>query len=126
MIQCIESLMNQLGIWNAESIRQTWDLIKELKGQKSIIYVSNSLTEIEQAHDSRILVFHEEKNNYGWTPTDKLLESTLDYHQFQVEFENLSDDLYKTLKIFQLLFHQIVWIIYFIFMEGREPYSLML
>ena len=29
---------------------------------------------------------------------DKLLESTLDYHQFQVEFENLSDDLYKTLK----------------------------
>ena len=28
---------------------------------------------------------------------DKLLESTMDYHQFQIEFENLSDDLYRTL-----------------------------
>jgi hypothetical protein len=29
---------------------------------------------------------------------DKLLESTMDYHQFQVEFEILSDDLYKKLS----------------------------
>ena len=84
------------GYMDAESIRQTWDLIKELKGQKSIIYVSNSLTEIEQAHD-RILVFHEGRIIMDGH-LDKLLESTLDYHQFQVEFENLSDDLYKTLN----------------------------
>ena len=84
------------GYMDAESIRQTWDLIKELKGQKSIIYVSNSLTEIEQAHD-RILVFHEGRIIMDGH-LDKLLESTLDYHQFQVEFENLTDDLYKTLK----------------------------
>ena len=84
------------GYMDAESIRRTWDLIKELKGQKSIIYVSNSLTEIEQAHD-RILVFHEGRIIMDGH-LDKLLESTLDYHQFQVEFENLSDDLYKTLK----------------------------
>lgn len=84
------------GYMDAESIRQTWDLIKELKGQKSIIYVSNSLTEIEQAHD-RILVFHEGRIIMDGH-LDKLLESTLDYHQFQVEFENLSDDLYKNLK----------------------------
>ena len=84
------------GYMDAESIRQTWDLIKEFKGQKSIIYVSNSLTEIEQAHD-RILVFHEGRIIMDGH-LDKLLESTLDYHQFQVEFENLSDDLYKTLK----------------------------
>ena len=84
------------GYMDAESIRQTWDLIKELKGQKSIIYVSNSLAEIEQAHD-RILVFHEGRIIMDGH-LDKLLESTLDYHQFQVEFENLSDDLYKTLK----------------------------
>ncbi len=84
------------GYMDAESIRQTWDLIKELKGQKSIIYVSNSLTEIEQSHD-RILVFHEGRIIMDGH-LDKLLESTLDYHQFQVEFENLSDDLYKTLK----------------------------
>ena len=84
------------GYMDAESIRQTWDLIKELKGQKSIIYVSNSLAEIEQAHD-RILVFHEGRIIMDGH-LDKLLESTLDYHQFQIEFENLSDDLYKTLK----------------------------
>ena len=29
---------------------------------------------------------------------DKLLESTLDYHQFQIEFEHLTDDLYNRLK----------------------------
>ena len=29
---------------------------------------------------------------------DKLLESTLDYHQFQIEFEDLNDELYKTLS----------------------------
>ena len=81
---------------DAESIRQTWDLIKELKGKKSVIYVSNSLAEIEQAHD-RILVFHEGRIIMDGH-LDKLLESTLDYHQFQIEFDNLSDELYKTLK----------------------------
>tara|TARA_Y100000994_G_scaffold163192_1_gene134009 strand:- start:362 stop:1288 length:927 start_codon:yes stop_codon:yes gene_type:complete len=84
------------GYMDAESIRLTWDLIKELKGEKSIIYVSNSLTEIEQAHD-RILVFHEGRIIMDGH-LDKLLESTLDYHQFQIEFDDLTDDLYKTLK----------------------------
>ena len=80
---------------DAESIRLTWDLLKELKGKKSIIYVSHSLTEIEQAHD-RILVFNEGKIIMDGH-LDKLLESTLDYHQFQIEFEDLSDTLYKKL-----------------------------
>jgi len=84
------------GYMDAESIRLTWDLIKELKGEKSIIYVSNSLTEIEQSHD-RILVFHEGRIIMDGH-LDKLLESTLDYHQFQIEFDDLTDDLYKTLK----------------------------
>ena len=84
------------GYMDAESIRLTWDLIKELKGEKSIIYVSNSLTEIEQAHD-RILVFHEGRIIMDGH-LDKLLESTLDYHQFQIEFDDLTNDLYKTLK----------------------------
>ena len=84
------------GYMDAESIRLTWELIKELKGEKSIIYVSNSLTEIEQAHD-RILVFHEGRIIMDGH-LDKLLESTLDYHQFQIEFDDLTDDLYKTLK----------------------------
>jgi ABC-type multidrug transport system ATPase subunit len=81
---------------DAESIRLTWDLIKDLRGDKSIIYVSNSLSEIEQAHD-RILVFNEGRILMDGH-LDKLLESTMDYHQFQIEFDDLSDDLYNKLK----------------------------
>ena len=84
------------GYMDAESVRLTWDLIKELKGNKSIIYVSNSIQEIEQSHD-RILVFHEGRIIMDGH-LDKLLESTLDYHQFQIEFEDLTDDLYNRLK----------------------------
>ena len=84
------------GYMDAESIRFTWDLLKKLKGEKSIIYVSNSLTEIEQAHD-RILVFHEGRIIMDGH-LDMLLKSTINYHQFQIEFENLEDDLYKKLK----------------------------
>mgnify|MGYP005632452351 FL=1 len=84
------------GYMDAESIRLTWDLLKELKGTKTIIYVSNALAEIEQSHD-RILVFHDGRILMDGH-LDKLLESTMDYHQFQVEFEILSDDLYKKLS----------------------------
>ena len=84
------------GYMDAESVRLTWDLIKELKGDRSIIYVSNSIQEIEQSHD-RILVFHEGRIIMDGH-LDKLLESTLDYHQFQIEFEDLTDDLYNRLK----------------------------
>lgn len=84
------------GYMDAESIRLTWELLKELKGKKSIIYVSNSIGEIEQAHD-RILVFHEGRIIMDGH-LDKLLESTIEYHQFQIEFESLTDDLYKSLK----------------------------
>ena len=84
------------GYMDAESIRLTWDLLKKLKGEKSIIYVSNSLTEIEQAHD-RILVFHEGRIIMDGH-LDMLLKSTINYHQFQIEFEYLEDELYKKLK----------------------------
>ena len=80
---------------DAESTRLTWDLIKELKGNKSIIYVSNSLVEIEQAHD-RILVFNEGRIIMDGH-LDKLLENTLEYHQFQIEFEKLTEDIYENL-----------------------------
>ena len=80
------------GFMDAESIRLTWELLKNLKGEKSIIYVSNSLTEVEQAHD-RILVFQDGRIIIDGT-LDKLLESTLDYHQFQIEFDDLTDELY--------------------------------
>ena len=84
------------GFMDAPSIRMTWDLLKKLKGEKSIIYVSNSLSEVEQSHD-RILVFKNGKIVMDGS-LDKLLESTLDYHQFQIEFESLDEDLYKRLS----------------------------
>ena len=84
------------GYMDAESIRLTWDLIKDLRGDKSIIYVSNSLNEIEQAHD-RILVFDNGKILMDGH-LDTLLESTIEYHQFQIEFELLTDELYQQLK----------------------------
>ena len=84
------------GFMDAPSVRLTWDLLKKIKGDKSIIYVSNALPEVEQAHD-RILVFKNGKIIMDGS-LDKLLESTLDYHQFQIEFDNLSDDLYRKLS----------------------------
>ena len=84
------------GFMDAPSVRLTWDLLKKIKGNKSIIYVSNALPEVEQAHD-RILVFKNGKIIMDGS-LDKLLESTLDYHQFQIEFDNLSDDLYQKLS----------------------------
>ena len=84
------------GYMDAESIRLTWDLLKKIKGQKSVIYVSNSLTEIENAHD-RILVFHEGRILMDGH-LDKLLKSTMDYHQFQIDFNSLDDELYQQLK----------------------------
>ena len=84
------------GFMDAPSVRLTWDLLKKIKGNKSIIYVSNALPEVEQAHD-RILVFRNGKIIMDGN-LDKLLESTLDYHQFQIEFDNLNDDLYKRLS----------------------------
>ena len=84
------------GFMDAPSVRLTWDLLKKIKGDKSVIYVSNALPEVEQAHD-RILVFKNGKIIMDGS-LDKLLESTLDYHQFQIEFDNLSDDLYRKLS----------------------------
>ena len=84
------------GFMDAPSVRLTWSLLKKIKGDKSIIYVSNALPEVEQAHD-RILVFKNGKIIMDGN-LDKLLESTLDYHQFQIEFNNLSDDLYRKLS----------------------------
>jgi len=80
---------------DATSNRQTWDLLNDLKKTKTVIYVSHVLTEVEQSHD-RILILNHGKVVLDGS-LDKLLESTLEYHQFQIEFEELSDTLYKKL-----------------------------
>ncbi len=81
---------------DATSNRQTWDLLNSLKKTKTIIYVSHVLPEVELSHDRIILLHHGKVILDG--SLDKLLESTLEFHQFQVEFEELSDETYKTLK----------------------------
>ena len=80
---------------DAPSTRQTWDLLRSLSGEKTIIYVSQYLPEVEQSND-RILVMQNGKIILDGT-LDKLLESTLQYHQFEIEFVELSKDLYNKL-----------------------------
>ena len=80
---------------DAPSTRQTWDLLRSLSGEKTIIYVSQYLPEVEQSND-RILVMQNGKIILDGT-LDKLLESTLQYHQFEIEFVDLSKDLYNKL-----------------------------
>ena len=80
---------------DAPSTRQTWDLLRGLAGEKTIIYVSQYLPEVEQAND-RILVMQNGKIVLDGT-LDTLLESTLQYHQFEIEFVKLSEDLYNKL-----------------------------
>ena len=81
---------------DAESYRYTWDLLLRLKGKKTILYVSQSLQEVESAHD-RILVLENGRIALDGS-LDRLLGSTFEFHQFQIEFDNLSDELYKSLS----------------------------
>ena len=81
---------------DAESYRQTWDLLLRFKKEKTIVYVSQSLQEVEEAHD-RILVLEDGKIALDGS-LDRLLGSTFEYHQFQIEFEDLTDELFMTLS----------------------------
>jgi ABC-2 type transport system ATP-binding protein len=80
---------------DARSGRETWELLRRLAGEKTIIYVSQSLPEVEQAND-RILVMQQGKIILDGT-LDRLLESTLRYHQFEIEFVNLTEQLFNKL-----------------------------
>lgn len=82
---------------DTSSRRQTWNVLLGLKGTKTIFYVSQSLPEVEQAND-RILVLHEGRIILDGN-LDKLLESSFQFHQFQIEFEDLSEELYKNLAV---------------------------
>ena len=93
-----------------------------LKGKKTILYVSQSLQEVESAHD-RILVLENGRIALDGS-LDRLLGSTFEFHQFQIEFNELDDDLFEKLskntscKTLQEL------VIVCIFTVGREMFSL--
>ena len=80
---------------DARSRRETWGLLRGLAGEKTIIYVCQSLPEVEQAND-RILVMQHGKIILDGN-LDRLLESTLRYHQFEIEFVNLTEQLFNKL-----------------------------
>ncbi|MFQ6677200.1 MAG: ABC transporter ATP-binding protein [Fidelibacterota bacterium] len=81
---------------DAPSRRLTWDLMRKFKGSKTIVYSSQFLPEVEAAND-RIMVIYEGRILLDGS-LDKLLESTLEYHQFAIEFEELSDNIFSTLS----------------------------
>ena len=81
---------------DAESYRHTWDLLLRLKGEKTVVYVSQSLQEVESAHD-RILVLENGRIALDGS-LDRLLGSTFEFHQFQIEFDSLSDELFEKLS----------------------------
>jgi len=66
---------------DAPSRRLTWDLIRKLKGSKTIVYSSQFLPEVEAAND-RIMVIYEGRVLLDGS-LDKLLESTLEYRSIR-------------------------------------------
>ncbi|HJM69558.1 MAG TPA: ABC transporter ATP-binding protein [Candidatus Marinimicrobia bacterium] len=80
---------------DAESRRLTWNLMRKIKGDTTIVYSSQFLPEVEATND-RIMVIHDGRVLLDGS-LDKLLESTLEYHQFDIEFEDLSEELFKSL-----------------------------
>lgn len=76
--------------------RETWELLRGLRKKKTVLYVSQSLEEVEAAHD-RIIMLESGRVLLDGS-LDRLLESTFEYHQFEIEFEYLSEDLYIQLS----------------------------
>ena len=76
-----------------ESARQIWAILKGLQPEKTIVYTSQNLKEVEQNHD-RILVLDEGIIVLDGH-LDKLLESTVEYHLFRLELEAMTDELYE-------------------------------
>ncbi len=81
---------------DADARRQVWELLMEMRKKRTIIYASQDLAEVELAND-RILVLHNGHMVLDGT-LEKLLATTSRYHQFKVEFEHLTDDLYQQLS----------------------------
>ncbi|MFC1550349.1 ABC transporter ATP-binding protein [Candidatus Neomarinimicrobiota bacterium] len=80
---------------DSQSIKLTWRLLNRLKGEKTIVYVSKSLSEVESAND-RIILLREGRIALDGT-TDKLLSNSNGLHYFRIDFFNLSESLYKQL-----------------------------
>lgn len=81
---------------NANDRFLTWELIKSLRGKKTIIYSSSSLNTIETFHD-RILVFHNGGINLDNNLED-MLNNWIGRYQYLIKFEKLTANVIQTIN----------------------------
>lgn len=81
---------------DARSRYIVWEYLQNLKGEKTIVYATQSIDEAERVHD-RIVIMDKGKIVLDGT-LDRLLENTGQLFHFQVRFDALSDDLFARLS----------------------------
>jgi ABC-2 type transport system ATP-binding protein len=80
-----------------DSAKQVWGILNRLQPEKTIVYTSQNLKEVEKNHD-RILVLKEGKIVLDGN-LDSLLESTIEYHQFRLELWEITDEIFKQIEL---------------------------
>lgn len=83
------------GSLDARSRYIVWDYLQSLKGEKTIVYATQSIEEAERVHD-RIVIMSRGKIVLDGT-LDRLLENAGELYHFQVRFETLTDELFAQL-----------------------------
>ena len=81
---------------NAKDRSLTWDLLRSLQNQLTMIYSSSSLNIIEKFHD-RILVFHNGKIDLD-SNLENMLKNWMGNYQFTIQFENFLDSLFNKIE----------------------------
>ncbi len=81
---------------NAKDRSLTWDLLRSLQNQLTIIYSSSSLNIIEKFHD-RILVFHNSKIDLD-SNLENMLKNWMGNYQFTIQFENFLTPLFNKIE----------------------------
>jgi len=89
-------LDNPTAFMNAKDSSLTWDLLRSLRNELTMIYSSSSLEKIEKFHD-RILVFHNGKidldNNLG-----NMLKNWIGHYQFTIQFDKFLTPLFNKIE----------------------------
>ncbi|MCH8070162.1 MAG: ABC transporter ATP-binding protein [Candidatus Marinimicrobia bacterium] len=72
-----------------------WDYLHSVRGEKTVVYTTQSIEEAEKVHD-RIAILHQGKVVLDGS-LDKLLENIGELHHFQIHFEHLTEDVFTQL-----------------------------
>ncbi len=81
---------------NAKDRSLTWDLLRSLQNQLTMIYSSSSLNIIEKFHD-RILVFHNSKIDLD-SNLENMLKNWMGNYQFTIQFEKFLTPLFNKIE----------------------------